>query len=693
MKGPTACLFAAQLACTGLIEMATSGAGPSRQPVPAAEVAGCAPSTFAFTRLNRRELNATFAAVLGDTTGPASLFPADSISFGAFDNASGELSIAPRLVVDLEAAAGHLIDAAWARDEAVRRPQTNSGPGGGTSSLRLLGRQAQATTGAARGDEWNLWSNGEARFVFQLASDGLHLFELEVYGEHAGADAVRMEVWVNDSLVRSETVSGTAASKTRIAFERSVSSRALTLGLRFTNDFYDAATRLDRNLVIASVTVSPKGAAGLPGASAPSSPKTFLQVCDSTNNERACAETMVRRFARRAWRRHATSPELAQLMELYDATRADNDDFSTSVKLALKAVLVSPSFLLRSEAIVPAQGLRSAEAVAARLSFFLWGSPPDETLDRLVDDGLLLAPETLRSQVDRMLMDPKASALREHLVGQWFNTRNVKSFALDPVLFPGVNQAVMEGMQKQIEGLIEEFFFQDRDVLDVFDAPVTYLDAPLAQFLDFSPPAGGGVERRTLPANDIRAGFIAQSAPLVVTSKSTETDPPRRGQWVLERLLCQPMALPTNLAIPPTPPASTATPTARHRLEQLTAQPACAGCHALLNPIGFGLENYAADSRYRALEHGAAIDPSGVFRGAAFQTPAELFALLKRSPDLERCMVRQTLSYALNRPVSDSDEDTVKALQANFGKAHRYLELVKAVALSSALAEGCHSSR
>ena len=667
-------LFAAVVfgGCTG--SLGGSGAGGGS----AAEAAGCEPTSFALSRLNRRELDAAFASLLGDQSAPARLFVADSVDPGAFDNAASSLSIAPQLVADLETASARLIDDAWARDTATSAPTTGG-------AQQQTGAMAQATVGAARGSDWNLWSNGEARFTFNVAAGAQHV-RLDLYGDQAGTEPARVDVWLNNAFVRSDAVPGTQQAHTLVEFDATVPAGVLTIGLRFPNDVYDAATGLDRNLLISSVTVTPASAQQGPAAGT----AKWVRTCTASGDGRDCAREILTRFTRRAWRRAASGDELAGLLGLYDATRADGDDFDTATRLALRAVLLSPFFLMRTEAVMSERGPRSPEAVAARLSFFLWGAPPDLELQARVDDGTLLDDGVVEAQVDRMLLDARASALRTHLVEQWFDARDVQGFALDPGLFVGVNPSVMKGVQRQFDAWVEELFFQDHDALDVFDAPVTFVDSALAGFLGLPAPAGDAVERRVLPADDVRAGLFGQSAPLIVTSRSTETNPPRRGRWVMERLLCQPIPLPVGIDIPPVPPATPDKPTARDRLETLTSPASCTGCHASLNPVGFGLENFGADSRWRTMDHGAAIDPSGTFRGQAFSTPGGLAAILKQQPSVPTCMVRQTLSYALGKELHELDADTVQALGAQFDEGgRRYRQLIRAVALSAPMKNGC----
>ncbi|MBK7862142.1 MAG: DUF1592 domain-containing protein [Archangiaceae bacterium] len=672
---------AALLACDGKIlgqgpvgGTPVGGAGGGEGPA-----AGCEPTTFQLTRLNRAEVDESLAQRFGDTVRPARLFSADTFDPHGFDNAAADLSISPRLVQDLEAAAPRVIDALWARDTAVLAASGGGSSAGGYAQT-LPGSSAQATVGATRGSAWNLWSNGEAKFSFSLPSAGAYTVTITAYGEQVGSEPAHMDLWLNGAMAAPFDVPGVVATPTRVMHQASLPAGALSVGLRFTNDTFDQTTMIDRNLFIVEVKV--EGAGG--GGPVSSAMNVAARVCSGT--DRACAEQILARFARRAWRRPVSSEERAGLLGVFDATVADGDDFETAVKLALRAVLVAPDFLIRTEAVMG--GVRSGHAVASRLSYFLWGGPPDDALDARADDGSLADATVLSAEVERMLADPRAQSLRQRLVGQWLETNGIEAFALDPGLFPGIDTAVMQGAQKQIDAYIGEYFFSDHDALDAIDAPVTFADASLASFLGL-PSSGSGLMRLTLEASSPRAGLLGQSAPLMVTSKSTETSPPRRGQYVLSRLLCQKMELPVGLTVPPVPPASANQPTARDRLEALTAPAACQGCHARLNPVGFALENFAADSRFRTSDHGATIDPKGTFGGKPVDGLRTLEQVLKADPLVERCMVEKALSFAIARPVEVGDAAAIAALRTRFSSGHRFLQLIADVAKSPLMVDGC----
>jgi hypothetical protein len=649
----------------------------------------CPESTFALGRLNRREIDASLQQSFGDTVAPARLFVADSVPLDAFDNTIEALSISPRLVQDLEAAMPRVVDELWAKDGALLASGGGGNGGGSSDGLQTLpGSAAQSSVGAARDTAWNLWSDGEARYTFELASAGNVDIVVRAWGEQAGDALPHMDVWINGTMRSGIDVSSTSSSApSELRVSSNEAAGTLVVGVRFTNDLFDEASGLDRNLLIAGVDVQGTASSGAPSTTR--DPAVRVCIPGNANEEVPCAERIIRAMARQAWRRVASDDEVTGLVGLYNETRADGDSFDDATKLALAAILTSPNFLMRTEAVFPADGAASPEAVAARLSFFLWGGPPDAELAATVDDGSILDDSVLEAQITRMLANTKAHALRKNLVSQWFESTDVASFSLDPGLFPGVNQTVMEAAQRQMDAYIEEFFFGDHDVLEAIDAPVTFVDPALAQFLGL-PSTSSEMERVELAADDVRAGILGQSAPSIVTSTSTETNPPRRAKWVLERLMCQTIPLPLGLDIPPVPQATPEQPTARDRLEILTSPNACQTCHDRLNPIGFGLENYGADSRYRTTDHGADIDASGVFRGQSFTTPQELVQIIKHDPDTERCVVEKTLAFAIGRRLKSDDDASIDALLPAFRDGgRRYVELVAAVAKSPLVTGQC----
>ncbi len=391
-------------------------------------------------------------------------------------------------------------------------------------------------------------------------------------------------------------------------------------------------------------------------------------------------------FARRAWRRPVQPAELDRLMSLYNLARQNGDSFNAGVKLAMKAVLVSPHFLFRGEqppaietstsstarppaagvpqrivaqvagAATPAAKNAPVEIVpideftlATRLSYFLWSSTPDDELLDLAEHGQLR--KNLSAQVHRMLTSPKARSLVDDFAGQWLQFRGLQSVEPDKKLFPDFNPAIRAEMQKETEEFCAYIINQDRSVMDFINADYTFVNEELAKYYEMEGVTGDEFRKVSLKDSG-RRGIITQGSILVLTSNPTRTSPVKRGKWVLDNLL--------GLPPPPPPPNVPAlvddqhqlTGTLRQQMEQHRDNPSCAGCHARMDPIGFGLENFNGVGAWRDTESDAAIDASGkLISGESFKGAEELVQILSQSKreDYLRCLAEKMLTYALGR--------------------------------------------
>jgi hypothetical protein len=646
------------------------------EPPPDASAQRCSDGAHALRRLNRAEYDNTVRDLLGETSRPATTFPADPTGEG-FDNEARLLSVSPALVEAYEATAGRLIDQAWARDVAA-------GSSGG--AVRIQAETASATTGASAegGTAWNLWSNGELTATFHFAQAGEYRLSVRAWGTQAPPDPVKMEWLLDGTVVASFDVPATSAT----LYTRQVRVAApgqKRFAVRFTNDVYDPGTATDRNLLVDWLEVAaPAPASGLDQAA--------LRVCDpARTGEEPCARQIVERLAGRAWRRPATQEEVAELMSVYTLVRASGDGFELAVKFALRGVLLSPHFLFQVvETPAPGSGRNalSSRELASRLSYFLWSSQPDAELTALAEQDRLKDPAVLEAQVRRMLKDPKSEALVQNFAGQWLGLRQVDGITPDPGLFPGVDIALKKAMREEGESFFRTFLKEDRSALDLLDADFTFVNDRLADYYGLPRP-GSATPTRVSTAGGRRGGLLAQAGVLAQSSLATRTSPVRRGRWVLGRLLCQEPpppppgveALPTNL-----PPGSTL----RQVTEAHRANPSCSGCHNTLDPIGFGLENYDAAGAWREVDNGSPVDSAGNFQGAAFQGPRELAAILKQDPAFSECISRQALAYGLGRELTDADAPVVRGVDRRFVQgAHRLPELLVAVVLSDSFRNRC----
>ena len=439
----------------------------------------------------------------------------------------------------------------------------------------------------------------------------------------------------------------------------------------------------ERVLDVAVVTASP-----LPAELPPSHRRIFLTepAADTAEAGRACADEIIGAFARRAYRRPVTTGEIAGLMRLYEMARADGESFTASVRVALSAVLVSPHFLFREAAPQSDAEAGSVQPVdefvlASRLSYFLWSTMPDETLLALAERGELR--RNLEAQVRRLLADPRADALVEHFAGQWLQFRTLAVVAPDRRAYPEFDEPLRAAMRRETELFVHTILREDRSVLEFLDADWTYVNERLARHYGLDGVEGDAFRRVSL-VGTARGGVLTQGSFLTLTSNPTRTSPVKRGKWVLDNLLGEPP--------PPPPPGvpeleeSTDTRlsgTLRERMEQHRADPLCASCHALMDPIGFGFENFDGIGAWRDREGEHAIDPAGALAsGESFRGPADLKRVLltAKREEFLRCLATKLLTYALGRGLEYYDrcavDEVVAALKAG---DHRFSALVLGV--------------
>jgi hypothetical protein len=659
-----------------LLLISCSGDKPAGPPTEEPSALNCSDGAHALRRLNRAEYDNTVRDLLGETSRPASTFPADPTGTG-FDNEASLLSVSPALVEAYEATAGRLIDQAWARDVAA----STSG-----AAVRIEAETASATTGAAEsnGTVWNLWSNGDLTATFNFARAGDYQLSVRAWGTQAPPDPVKMEWLLDGTVVASLDVPAT----TPTLYTRQVKVTApgqKRFAVRFTNDTYDPNTSTDRNLLVDWLEVTAPAPTG-------GSAERALRVCEPAQvGEQLCARQMVERLARRAWRRPATEAEVAELMGVYSLVRTSGDGFELAAKFALRGVLLSPHFLFQVvETPAPDSGRRelTSRELASRLSYFLWSSQPDAELATLADEDRLKDPAVLEAQVRRMLKDSRSEALVQNFAGQWLGLRQVDGISPDPALFPNVNTALKQAMREEGESFFRAFLREDRSALDLLDADFTFVNDRLADYYGLPRP-GSASASRVAVANGRRGGLLAQAGLLAQSSLATRTSPVRRGKWVLGRLLCQepPPPPPGVEALPTTLPAGA---TLRQITEAHRANPSCAGCHNLLDPIGFGLENYDAAGAWRDVDNGSPVDAAGNFQGVAFQGPRQLATILKEDPEFAKCMSRKALAYGLGRELTEADWPVVRSVDERFAQGgHRLPELLVAVAMSESFRNRC----
>lgn len=405
--------------------------------------------------------------------------------------------------------------------------------------------------------------------------------------------------------------------------------------------------------------------------------RLFGELPTKDTDLRAAAREVARSLARAAYRRPPTDTELDVLVSIFDLGRENKLNYTESLSLMWKAILVSPQFLF----ITPASEVDSkAEVVplddfqlASRLSYLLWSAPPDATLAALADNGQLHKPEVLRAQVERMLQHERSRALFDGFGAQWLRVGELKNQTFDPELFPQMSPALRDAMIEEARLFFQSIVHDNQSVLRFVDSDYTFVNEPLAELYGLQQAVTGPRMRRVKLDNANRGGILGMPATLASTSFPNRTSPVRRGVWVLEQVLGE--------RVPPPPPnvpeledqeqKSFEGLTLRQRTELHQSEATCANCHKVLDPIGFGLENFDAIGRWRDKNNtGVAIDSAGTLpTGESFSNPAELKELLaKREGDMARNVTERLMAYALGRQLEGYDEVVIDQLMVKIAE-------------------------
>lgn len=375
--------------------------------------------------------------------------------------------------------------------------------------------------------------------------------------------------------------------------------------------------------------------------------------------DRACAESFVRRFGRRAWRRTLTEAEVERLVALVTGVGAESGDFATGVEYGLVAILQSPHFLYRREHGEPdgdARRLRGAE-LATRLAFTLWNTTPDEALLDAAEAGELDDPEGLAATVDTMLADPRA---RAGVANLW--TESLQLWALDdvdkdPTVYDHASEELGPAAREETLRVIDHLVFDaGADVRELLTTRTTFVDPRLAALYAIPAPSLDGFAETTLAADGGRRGLLGQASFLMLAAHATRSSATKRGKYIRTRLLCQAMPSPPAGVDTSIPEADADAPTLRDRIAAHVEDPTCASCHLAMDPIGLGLENFDGIGRWRDTENGAVIDASGDLDGVAFADAWELAAAVRDHEDLGPCFTRTLYAYGTGHAVLDGEE-------------------------------------
>ena len=407
---------------------------------------------------------------------------------------------------------------------------------------------------------------------------------------------------------------------------------------------------------------------------------------------REAARKVARSLATKAYRRPPTDAEFDKLLETFDLGRRSNLAYQQSLHLMLKAILVSPQFLFitpvgeagSSSGIVPLDDYQ----LASRLSYLLWATMPDDELMALAEKGTLHQPAVLDAQVFRLVKDPRSRALFDGFGAQWLGVGGLKRQVFDSAMFPQMTAQLRAEMYDEARLFFESIVRENKSIIRFVDGDYTYLNGTLAPIYGLEKTVTGPAMRMVKLSDANRGGILGMPGVLAATSFPNRTSPVKRGVWVLEQLLGDhvPAAPPNVPALDQQDQAAVTNLTVRERTELHRTNPVCANCHKILDPIGFGLENFDAIGRWRDRDsNGKPIDAAGELPGGErFSSPKDLKAIIAgRTGALSRNLVEKLLAYALGRRLEGYDEIVVDDLTHEVAEdGYRMQTLIKGVVTS-----------
>jgi len=419
---------------------------------------------------------------------------------------------------------------------------------------------------------------------------------------------------------------------------------------------------------------------GLPASDTMSRRQVFECYPQELSEETNCAEQIISTLVSKAYRRPVSDADLDVIMDFYRIGREEGGRFDYGIEAAIQRILADPEFIYRSE-IEPvnvAQGSLyqiSDLELASRLSFFLWSSIPDEELIEIASQGRLHDPDVLQQQVQRMFADPRSEAFIENFTGQWLNVRGMA--ASEPVveLFPDFDSTLRDAFREEIELFFASIIQEDRSILDLLTADYTFVNERLARHYGIPDIYGSQFRRVELgPEHDMRRGLLGKGALLTITSDAARTSPIKRGKWFLETFLdVSPPDPPPGVETDLSPAEGEAPKTLRARLESHRANPSCAGCHKLFEPLGLAMENFDAVGRWRLQDSGLPVDPTGTTNDGmvlnGIQSLREMAVL--RGDLFAQVVTEKLLTYALGRGIETEDMALLRSV-TNYAAENDY---------------------
>jgi Protein of unknown function (DUF1592)/Protein of unknown function (DUF1588)/Protein of unknown function (DUF1587)/Protein of unknown function (DUF1585)/Protein of unknown function (DUF1595)/Ca-dependent carbohydrate-binding module xylan-binding/Cytochrome C oxidase, cbb3-type, subunit III len=638
------------------------------------------PGRVTIHRLNRAEYANTVHDLLGVEFQGTDDFPNDDVGYG-FDNISDVLSMSPLLMEKYLNAAEQV-----AQKAIVLRD-------GDTKDFDPTDFKFAAGRFANVGDQaFEFFSEGTAFLTDKLTKGGHYIIKIRAYGDQAGPAPANMRVTMDEKTIGRFDVKGRNLREAE-DFSIPISAYAGThkIGVAFTNDYYNPKDpnpkNRDRNLYVVGVSVEGPQE---PDFAIPETQSQLLATEPAPGQEAEAAKAFFTKFASLAYRRPATADEIQRLSQYVALAMKNGDSFDRGIQVGIEAALCSPSFLFRIETDPKpndpgAKRLLNGYELASRLSYFLWSSMPDRQLFALAADGSLEKPEILVQQAMRMLRDPRSQALSENFATQWLTLRKLAIVSPDKNTYPSFDDTLRQDMAQETKDFFASVINNDSSVVDFLDGRYTFINGRLAKLYGIDGVTGDDFRKVSLEGTP-RAGILTQASVLTVTSNPTRTSPTKRGKWVLEEILGTPP--------PPPPPgvgvineqqASANVTTLRQMMEEHRKNPACAACHARMDPLGFGLENFDGVGKWRDKEGKFPIDSSGELPdGRKFDGPTGLTTILVAQKDLfVRCLGEKLLTYSLGRGLTASDQCVLDGIEKKAAaNGYKFSALVKAIVLS-----------
>lgn len=658
----------------------------------------------ALHRLNRTEYANSVRDLLGIDVDVWPLLPPDDMSHG-FDNMADVLTVTPSLMESYIRAAAKISRMAIGDPAA---PALAS-----TYSIQKVESQLRHVEGTPMG------TRGGLAVVHNFPADGDYVFKLRLYHHPVGplfgmnqGKGQQIEVALNKRRVALLDIEPTMTPDGITTPPISIKAGPQLISASFLKTFdgpvEDEVQPVEQSLVDLTFGAFPgttalphlrqiliTGPFGATGVSrTPSRRRIFLCRPSSRADEEACAEKIIAALARQAFRRPVAKADMPELVRFYRSGR-HSGTFDSGIRTAIQAILSSPEFVFRFERtpanVAPGESYRITDLeLASRLSYFLWSSAPDERLITLASQSKLRDRAVLTREVHRMLKDPRSEALATNFADQWLHLRNLRDASPDPYFYPNFDKTLAQSMQRETELLFSSIMREDRNVLDLLSANYTFVNERLARHYGM-PDILGNRFRRVTNTDENRKGLLGHASILMLTSTASRTSPVKRGKYVMEVLLgTPPPPPPPNVpALPENAEARTGHVTkllsVRERMQQHRDNPYCAGCHKLMDPIGFALENFDGIGSWRSKDNGFPIDPTGqMFDGTSLNGPASLRqALLGHTDEFVGTFTQNLLAYGLGRVLSYRDMPVVRAIDyAAAAKNHPFSSFILGIVSS-----------